>query len=286
MTTAPVEASLDRSLLDARSGAHRHGRRAARVRTAARVRPGADQARADRRPGCTSSAPTRRCCCFAPGVRVGRLRRRRPRQARAVVDLAAAGGQVALELRFDTDHARPSFGVDRRAPGSSPRNRGQTGRRACGCRRTARKEVMRSALTLKGLCHAPTGSILAAATTSLPEELGGIRNWDYRYCWLRDAAMSARALLDLGSAAEAEALVQLGGRLHRPDRRPSGAAASALHPRRARARARGGDRHAAGVRRVAAGAHRQRRQPADPAGRLRADHGSDRRSRRGAGIGA
>ena len=53
-----------------------------------------------------------------------------------------------------------------------------------------------------------TGSILAAATTSLPEELGGVRNWDYRYCWLRDAALTARALVDLGSIEEAEALLR------------------------------------------------------------------------------
>ena len=47
--------------------------------------------------------------------------------------------------------------------------------------------------------HSETGSILAAATTSLPEEIGGVRNWDYRYCWLRDAAMTAQALVPLGS---------------------------------------------------------------------------------------
>ncbi|MPZ81992.1 MAG: trehalose-phosphatase [Actinophytocola sp.] len=64
--------------------------------------------------------------------------------------------------------------------------------------------VARSALTLRGLCHAETGAIMAAATTSLPEELGGIRNWDYRYCWLRDGAMTARALASVGSVAEAE----------------------------------------------------------------------------------
>ncbi|XVV04255.1 trehalose-phosphatase [Actinosynnema sp. CA-248983] len=67
--------------------------------------------------------------------------------------------------------------------------------------------VLRSALTLKGLVHHDTGAIMAAATTSLPEELGGIRNWDYRYCWLRDAALTAQALVSLGSLGEAESFL-------------------------------------------------------------------------------
>ncbi len=65
----------------------------------------------------------------------------------------------------------------------------------------------RSALTLRGLCNSDTGGIMAAATTSLPEEIGGVRNWDYRYCWLRDGAMTAQTLATLGSPDEAEAFL-------------------------------------------------------------------------------
>lgn len=65
-----------------------------------------------------------------------------------------------------------------------------------------REVSLRSALVLKGLCYGPTGAIAAAATTSLPEGLGGVRNWDYRYCWIRDAAMTAETLVELGSLTE------------------------------------------------------------------------------------
>jgi trehalose 6-phosphate phosphatase len=118
---------------------------------------------------------------------------------------------IVLELRCGTDDLSPS-------PVSESERRGRSGRYWSEWVETltlppVEKElVARSALTLRGLVHSETGSIMAAATTSLPEEIGGVRNWDYRYCWLRDAALTAQALVSLGSTNEAESYL---GWVHR-----------------------------------------------------------------------
>src|SRR5262249_35438737 len=126
--------------------------------------------------------------------------------ARATIDLSAMGGSSVLELRLGTSNldAHPIVAGKRQ---EVTEQRSQEWAASLRLPSVAREAVLRSALTLRGLCHQPPGAILAAATTSLPEELGGVRNWDYRYCWLRDAAMTARVLVDLGSLEEAEGLL-------------------------------------------------------------------------------
>ncbi|PKT72770.1 glucoamylase [Streptomyces populi] len=116
-----------------------------------------------------------------------------------------AGEKVAFVLTWHPSH-RP------RPPLSDPFEALETSVQdwrawAARCRYDGphRDAVVRSLITLKALTYAPTGGIVAAPTTSLPEELGGVRNWDYRYCWLRDSTLTLGALLSAGYHEEAEA---------------------------------------------------------------------------------
>ncbi|MFB9906131.1 trehalose-phosphatase [Allokutzneria oryzae] len=122
--------------------------------------------------------------------------------ARAVVEVTPEQ-PIVLELRCGSDDLSPAkvSEADRRARAGAYWSDWLAGLKLPEVQRDL---VARSALTLKGLQHDETGAFLAAATTSLPEEIGGVRNWDYRYCWIRDAALSAQALVALGSTAEAE----------------------------------------------------------------------------------
>ncbi|WP_028848602.1 trehalose-phosphatase [Thermocrispum agreste] len=110
---------------------------------------------------------------------------------------------IVLELRCGTTDLSPHElpEIDRRTRAGEYWSKWAAGLKLPG---VETELVRRSALTLRGLCDAGTGGVLAAATTSLPEEIGGVRNWDYRYCWIRDAAMTVRALVSLGSTEEAE----------------------------------------------------------------------------------
>jgi trehalose-phosphatase len=132
--------------------------------------------------------------------------------AHATVDLGRAGGTVALELRLGGD-GDPATAVpvpevaDVVARQTQDEREWREWSQRLRLPARARDLVLRSALTLRALCYQPTGAIIAAGTSSLPEEIGGLRNWDYRYCWLRDAAMSAQSLVLLGSGDEAERLL-------------------------------------------------------------------------------
>jgi GH15 family glucan-1,4-alpha-glucosidase len=122
--------------------------------------------------------------------------------AEFVVD---AGETVAFVLSYGPSHLPLPASID---PEQALRDTEQfwsewSGR--CSYKGLSRDLVMRSLITLKALTFAPTGGIVAAPTTSLPEKLGGSRNWDYRYCWLRDATFTLLALMNSGYTEEASA---------------------------------------------------------------------------------
>ena len=127
--------------------------------------------------------------------------------------------------------------------------------------------VTRSLITLKALTYAPTGGIVAAPTTSLPEWIGGVRNWDYRFCWLRDATLTLLAFMNAGYYEEAAAWREwlLRAVAGRPEQ------AQIMYGIAGERRLVEWERAvAAGLSQLGAGAHRQQRAQPAPARRLSA----------------
>ncbi|MFT4245010.1 MAG: trehalose-phosphatase [Micrococcaceae bacterium] len=124
-------------------------------------------------------------------------------QANAILEVDLSEGPVVLNLRMGQFEDDPKFENEPKARKAIMED-GINWSNSLHIPNHKPQLVKRSALTLRSLCHEPTGGILAAATTSLPEGIGGTRNWDYRYCWLRDGSMTVSTLVTLGSYNEAE----------------------------------------------------------------------------------
>jgi GH15 family glucan-1,4-alpha-glucosidase len=115
------------------------------------------------------------------------------------------GDRIPMQLTWHASHlpTPPGLDVDQALGATESFWREWAGR--CTYQGRWRDAVLRSLLTLKAMTFAPTGGIVAAPTTSLPEEIGGVRNWDYRFCWLRDASLTLHALMIGGYTDEAGA---------------------------------------------------------------------------------
>ena len=180
-----------------------------------------------------------------------------------------------LVMRYDDDDIHP---VDRYASASKLDITAEYWQRWSSRVRYSgpfRSMVKRSALALKLLTHAETGAVIAAPTTSLPETIGGSRNWDYRFVWLRDAAFTLAALDAVGHGAEADAFMRF---LKRVCRHEGGGHLQIMYGIDGRRDLveRQLD-HLSGYHGVPAGAGRKRRGRAAPARRLRRSAG-DRRA--------
>jgi GH15 family glucan-1,4-alpha-glucosidase len=124
----------------------------------------------------------------------------------------AAGDFVRFVLSHGPSHLPPPVPLDAYQELERTQARWAKWSGRCSTDGEFAAEVKRSLITLKALTYAPTGGFVAAPTTSLPEQLGGSRNWDYRYCWLRDSTLALLALMDAGYYDEAQAW---GNWLHR-----------------------------------------------------------------------
>lgn len=115
------------------------------------------------------------------------------------------GEEIPFELLWHPSHLAPSGPIDPASAIGATADWWQAWVGRCTYHGEWRDAVVRSLVTLKALTYSPTGGIVAAATTSLPEHVGGGRNWDYRYCWLRDATFTLTALIQCGYTEEAAA---------------------------------------------------------------------------------
>jgi GH15 family glucan-1,4-alpha-glucosidase len=123
-----------------------------------------------------------------------------------------AGDRIPFVLSWHPSHLELTAPVDPDAALQATTDFWTQWSAGCTYHGLYREPVMRSLITLKALTYAPTGGIVAAPTTSLPEDIGGVRNWDYRYCWLRDATITLEALLRTGYTEEADRWRQWLGR--------------------------------------------------------------------------
>jgi GH15 family glucan-1,4-alpha-glucosidase len=116
-----------------------------------------------------------------------------------------AGQRIPFTLTWFPSHRAPPEPIDALAEMEHTERFWAEWSAGCTHAGPWRDDVVRSLVTLKALTYAPTGGVVAAATTSLPERIGGVRNWDYRLCWLRDATLVLTALVDAGYGEEAAA---------------------------------------------------------------------------------
>ncbi|MEV7280349.1 glycoside hydrolase family 15 protein [Streptomyces sp. NPDC093111] len=115
------------------------------------------------------------------------------------------GDRIAFTLSWQPSHKEPPALPDPEGSLAATADFWREWVEHCTYHGPYREAVVRSLITLKALTYAPTGGIVAAPTTSLPEEIGGVRNWDYRYTWLRDAAITLSSMLRTGYREEARA---------------------------------------------------------------------------------